>query len=61
MDIIKVIVILILIGLLFSHKLRKAAGTILLGLILLFYGKAILGGVIWLGQWLASLAGGGHA
>ncbi len=61
MSIFKIIIILIFVGLLFSRKARKAAGTMLLGLILLFYGKAIIGGVLWLAQWLASLAGGGHA
>ena len=57
MGIVKLIIILLFIGLLFSRKARKAAGTILLGLLLLFYGKAILGGVVSLGHWLTGLAG----
>ena len=58
MNLVKLIIILFFIGLLFVRKIRKAALTILLGLVLLFYAKPILNGALWLVRWIATTVQG---
>lgn len=59
MNVVKLIIILILLGLLVSKKLRKAVATVLFGLVLLFYGQPILNAVLWLARRLVRLASQG--
>lgn len=60
MSVVKVILIAGVLALLFNRSLRKAAATILLGLVLLFYGQPILSALLQAGQWLIGLALGGN-
>jgi hypothetical protein len=59
MNILKIILILALLGLLISPRLRKAAATVLFGVVLLFYGKAIIAFTLRLFRMLTRTAPGG--